>query len=79
MILLITHKKHEKDKNYFKGKLPPIEEVESFGEEQIVQMKSDRKKRKEADKIPDVTSEKDRNIGNTFDNSFRNHLYNLAV
>ena len=30
------------------------------------------KKRKEADKIPDVTSEKDRNIGNTFDNSFDN-------
>ena len=30
----------------FKGKLPPIEEVESLGEEQIVQMKSDRKKKK---------------------------------
>ena len=30
----------------FKGKLPPIEEVESLGEEQIVQMKNDRKKKK---------------------------------
>ena len=30
----------------FKGKLPPIEEVESLGDDQIVQMKSDRKKKK---------------------------------
>ena len=30
----------------FKGKLPPIEEVESLSEEQIVQMKNDRKKKK---------------------------------
>ena len=30
----------------FKGKLPPIEEVETLGEEQIVQMKNDRKKKK---------------------------------
>ena len=30
----------------FKGKLPPIEEVESLGEDQIVQMKNDRKKKK---------------------------------
>ena len=29
------------------------------------------KKRKEATKIPDVTLEKDRNIDNTFDNTFR--------
>ena len=30
----------------FKGKLPPIEEVESLGEDQIVQIKNDRKKKK---------------------------------
>ena len=34
----------------FKGKLPPIEEVESFSEEKVNLMKSDRKKKKRGEK-----------------------------
>ena len=34
----------------FKGKLPPIEEVESFDEEKVNQMTSDRKKKKRGEK-----------------------------